>query len=156
MRPGDAHLRTVWMLKAFWLEAVGTMGHSYSLFHFLIKVNSADLYRNSTWCWFSRQTDAICSFQGSLYWNQKVYWFLSVLLKHDKMLETILITAQTQQSKVFVFFLNKGFINSLFTVTSKKKLNLDWATEVQFNTWRISQTALQASLTHSNCMTSAL
>lgn len=80
-------VRTVWMLKAFWLEAVGTMGHSYSLFHFLIKVNSADFYRNSAWCCFPRQTNAICSFQGSRYWNQKVYWCLSVLLKYDKMLK---------------------------------------------------------------------
>lgn len=85
---------------------------------------------------------------------------LSVLLKYNKMLEMILITAQiiskskvpTSQSKVWKKRIYKLIIYS----NIQKKLNLNWATEVQFNTWCISQTALQASLTHSNCMTSAL
>lgn len=82
------------------------MGHFYSLFHFLIEVNFADLYRNFTLCCFPRQTYVILSFQGVTFLKPKELpgmLILSVLLKTNKMLEMMLLAAQTpatSQSKV--------------------------------------------------------
>lgn len=80
------------------------------------------------------------------------------------MLEMMLLTAQTPSLRASEYQLlkakfgekKKKRIYKLIIYSNIKNLNLNWATEVQFNTWCISQTVLQASLTHSSCMMSAL
>lgn len=75
---------------------------------------------------------------------------LSVLLKSNKIM---LPTAQTSEYQILnAKFEKKKRTYKLIIYSNIQNLGLNWATEVQFNNWCISQTALQAS----NCVMSPL